>query len=256
MLKQTPPSKDEILISVGELFDSVYNRYPEKLLSALIPVDKTMYPGLLLINEVVNEEMREICHFVNEFNDYLKNTQEHDQQIRLKILIYCRIMEADLPMTIFLDMFHLLIEEPCNWTFRNSSNTVCPYPTGKINELKRFSRVLNLKIGEVLDRLWIGELRNAFSHSQYILGPDFLLPSGSLSPLSRRDEQDKKNFSAIIFEEIDKLYDGANVLLKNFVTAFDYAIKPYMDGKEHSIEAGYVKWERGRWIWSQNAESK
>jgi hypothetical protein len=55
------PTEEEIHGSVAQLFDRVLIGYPEKLLSALIAVDKTMHAGLTMINYVVDYEMQEIC---------------------------------------------------------------------------------------------------------------------------------------------------------------------------------------------------
>jgi hypothetical protein len=252
------PTENEILASVAEVFDLVRGTYPHKLLSALITVDKTMHRGLNIINYVVDYEMQELCDFANGFIASLKHTEDHLQQIRTKILVYCHIMEADLPTTIFWNLLRILNNERPDWTFHGITSggetQVCQYPREKIAELKRLSEISNVSIGGVLDRLWKGELRNAFSHSAYFLMGNMLTATGSLSPLSRKDRSDKRNPS-FSFDHIEGLYEGATKLLYFFTNCYSYAIEPFRDGNARQIDDGSVVWDAplGRWLWEQNA---
>src|SRR5262249_50189881 len=114
-------------------------------------------------------------------------------KIRLMLTGYCRIMESDLPLAILWNLLRAASGDPESWTFTKVSKAgdtlTCEYPRDNIEEICRLSRSLSMNIGDVLDQLWDPYLRNAVSHSQYFLSEDRFLPSGGLSPISRKQGQ-------------------------------------------------------------------
>lgn len=238
MAIQIPPD-EEIRLAVAEVFDRVRFDHTSKLLNALVVVDKSMFRGHSMINYVVDYEMQELCHFVNGFNAHLKQTDDRFQQSRIRALIYCHIMEADLPLTVIWNLLRILNGEDCDWTFCRITNgkkkQICEYPRQKIVELSRLSKKLDVRIGTVLDRLWQVDLRNAFSHSQYCWMGEMLTATSSLSPLSRKKERERNNPS-FTAEDIELLYRGASKLLYYFVEAYRLTIEPFKDGNAHSVD--------------------
>ncbi len=244
------PNKDEIVQSIGDLFGSALFNYPEKILSALIVIDKELIKGNKIINEVVHQETDELCRFVNNFSDYINQTQDKSQRARLEVLLYCHIMEADLPMTVIWNLLHILTNEPIEWTFKalipwKKKTVVCEHPSEKIEDIKRLSNLSRQRIGNILERLWCPNLRNAFSHSQYIIGGNYFMPSGWLSPLSRKRKEDITPYT---FDEIDLLYSGVRELLFSFINAYKMTILPFKDERAYQIDDGFIIWDKKRWI--------
>ena len=255
------PTEGEIHEGVAQLFDRVLIGYPEKLLSALIAVDKTTHAGLTMINYVVDYEMQEICDFVNGFNATLKQTEDKYQQIRLKTLIYCHILEADLPLTVFWNLLRILNNESCDWTFHRVTTKgkpeVCEFTRQKIEEIARLSSLTYTSIGSVLKRLWEPGLRNAFSHSQYCWTGDMLRSTNDLSPISRRQSKSNATGIGYLFTEVDTLYQRAQYLLHHFITCSRLAIKNYKDGNTYKVQDGWVVWDdKAGWLWEQNARRR
>lgn len=255
------PGKGEIQDSVTQLFDRVLIGYPEKLLSALIAVDKTMHTGLSVINYIVDSEMQEICDFVNEFNAYLKQTDNKFQQIRVKILIYCHILEADLPLTVIWNLLRILNDEPCDWTFhritKEGKTEVCEFTNQKIKEIARLSLITHTSTGNVLIRLWEPGLRNAFSHSQYCWMGDMLRGTNDLSPISRQQRRSGTTDRKYTFTDVHTLYQCAQNLLHSFITCYHLVIEKYKDGNTYKVQDGWVVWDgsAGGWLWEQNARA-
>ena len=250
------PSNEEILFAVSEVFDRVRFGDTANLLSALVVVDKTMHQGYSVINYVVDYEMQELCYFVNELKAYLKQTEDRFHQARIKVLIYCHILEADLPLTVFWNLLRILKGEKCDWTFhritKSTDKQVCEYPRQKVDELSQLSERLNMQIGTVLDRLWQRELRNAFNHSQYCWMGDTLTATSSLSPLSRKSTWKKGN-PTFTFDDIELLYQGATKLLYYFTEAYRIAIDPFKDGNAHPVDSGWIIWDsKAGWLWRGN----
>ena len=256
MAVQTP-SDEEIRLAVVEVFDRVQFGHAAKVLNALVVVDKSMFDGHSIINYVVDFEMQELCDFVNGFNAHLKQTDDHFQQARTRALIYCHVMEADLPLTVIWNLLRILDGGDCDWTFhritKKGNKEVCQYPREKIAELIGLSKGLDMQIGIVLDRLWQVDLRNAFSHSQYCWMGEMLTATGSLSPLSRKNGKKKRNPS-FTFEDIERLYQGASKLLYCFTEAYRRTIAPFRDGNAHPVDGGLIVWDSlAGWLWRGNA---
>ena len=256
MLKNTTPSDEEIRLAVAEVFDRVRFNHTGKLLNALVVVDQAMFHGHSIINYVVDYEMQELCDFVNGFNAHIKQTDDPFQKARIRALIYCHIMEADLPLTVIWNLLRILDGKDCDWTFHRITNNgnkyVCEYPREKIAELSRMSKKLDVQIGTILDHLWQVDLRNAFSHSQYFWMGEILTTTSSLSPLSRKKER-KRNNPSFTAEDIERLYQGASKLLYYFEEAYRITIEPFRDGNPHLVDSGWIVWNsQSGWRWKGN----
>ena len=249
------PSDEEIHLAVAEVFDRVQFDHHAKLLNALVVVDKAMFHGHSIINYVVDYEMQELCDFANGFNAHLKQTDDRFQQARIRALIYCHVMEADLPLTVIWNLLRILDGRDCDWTFHRITNKskkqVCQYPSEKIAELSLLSKKLNMQIGTVLYRLWRVDLRNAFSHSQYCWMGEMLTATSSLSLLSRKNGRKKSNPSFTV-GDIERLYQGASKLLYYFAEAYRIAIAPFRDENPHPVDSGWIVWDsQAGWLWKE-----
>lgn len=256
------PNKDEVGLAVAEVFDAVYKNENEWLLSSLLPIDRKLSPGYKMITYVVEDEMYELCEFLNGFNELAKNTNNEHEQVRIKILTYCHIMEADFPYTVLWNMLRVLNKQKCIWTFyncdddgepkldKNNNLTVLRFSLEKINVINKLSKKINLKIGDILLKIWQSELRNAFSHSQYFwMGTTFKV-SNTISPLSRRDSDIDKHFSYTI-SQIEELQSCASSYLLTFIESYKFAMKKYKVESPHKIHDGIVYWDSRlkSWKW-------
>lgn len=255
------PSEEEIKLSIAELFDKVSQTEKEWLLSALVPIDNKLTDIGKVITFVIEDEMRELCDFLNSFNELKNNLDYIFQKKRIKILIYCHIMEADFPYTVIWNLLRVLNKQKCLWTFyvcdengepkedKNKKLPVLRYPLEKINAIKKLSNLHSLTIGDILFKIWQSDLRNAFSHSQYFWIGNTFRVSNTISPLSRRDEDiDKTIFYTD--EQINKLYDCASIYLLTFIDAYKCAVNLYKDGKPYKVHDGGIKWTKYNWRWA------
>ena len=70
-----------------------------------------------VITYVIEDKVRELCDFLNGFNELSKMTENSYQKKRIKILNYCHIMEADFPYTVIWNLVRILNKQKCLWTF-------------------------------------------------------------------------------------------------------------------------------------------
>jgi len=194
------PSEEEIKLSIAELFDKVYLKESEWLLSALVPIDTKLIKFRKVITYVIEDEARELCDFLNGFNELSSMTENIYKKKRIKILNYCHIMEADLPYTVIWNLLRILSKQKCLWTFyacdengnpkedKNKRLPVLRYSLEKINAIKKLANQHSLTIGDILSNIWQSDLRNSFSHSQYFWMGNTFRVSNTISPLSRKDE--------------------------------------------------------------------
>lgn len=247
------PLSSEIQKAIFELFRGVKEGNSEELLSALVPIDKDFQPGDKLTTNVPDWEMREICAFVNDFKTILDGLQNNqDLKTRIKIMIYCHIMEADFPFTVLWNLLRILNQQQCEWSFsritKEGKVSTCKYPREKIVEIHRLSRPKDLLIGELLAQLWRPDLRNAFSHSQYFFGADYFVGTRQFSPISRDANTSPYKTVRYSHEEINALYQGAYDFLFAFVKVYESYIEPYQNGNVYKIQPGSIRWgEQGTW---------
>jgi hypothetical protein len=249
------PSQERIGGAVSEIFDRVSCACPNELLSGLIPVDRNFLPARTLINPFADREMQEVCEFIEGFNSLLSDINaDKELKARVEVTLYCHIMEVDLLFAILWNLLRVLKKEPCQWTFsrftKKGGIEVCKYPVQKVSEIARLSGEMKLGIGEILETLWCGNLRNAFNHSQYFLSSGYFVCTGQLSSISRDTAKTPPPGESYSYEDIHDLFSGADILLHTFIRAYKLRIGPYKDGTPHRIQAGFVTWDDqlGKWL--------
>ncbi len=256
------PTDEEIKLSIAELFDRVYQNKREWLLSCLVPIDNKLITKRKVITYVVEDEMRELCDFLNSFNELVKKTENTFQIKRIKILNYCHIMEADFPYTVIWNLLRVLYKQKCLWTFyscdekgkpkqdKKGKFSVLRYSIEKIDAINKLSKKNSLAIGKNLQKIWQSDLRNSFSHSQYFWMGNSFRGSNTISPLSRKDEDIEKT---IVYseEDLEALSNCSSTYLFTVIELYKHAINPYKDGNPHKIHDGIIKWDnRFNWKWA------
>jgi hypothetical protein len=246
------PSGDEIHKAVFELFDSVKESHPEDLLSALVPIDTSFEPGNKLINYLRDYEMQEVCYFLEDFRLILEEIDNKEQEMRIKIMIYCHIMEGDLPFIILWNLLRVLEGHKCEAELsminKKGEKVICVYPGQKIAEIERLSTRLKLRIGQSVRKFWERDLRNAFNHSQYFLSDSLFTITKNLLQIPRELEKKRAVYT---YQDIDRLYSCSVSFLSSFIDFYKFYIEPYRDGKAYRIQLGFIKWDANvqRWLW-------
>jgi hypothetical protein len=249
------PEDNQIVQAVVQVFEAVKLLAPAKLLSGLVPTER--HAGYVHINYVPDYELQETCEFVNDFNSLLEKMDSTKMQVRMKVSVYCHIMESDYPFAVLWNLLRVLHNLPCKWTVtrltKSGDEFTCEYTGEKIGELTRLGDALGLPTGEILARLWDSNLRNTFSHSQYALFGDNFTSTRNTSPFSRKMGKTLANIDiSYSFEHIDALFVKSCGFLRIFVETYKHYIAPFKDGKSHQVEDGAVIWEHqlGRWTWT------
>jgi hypothetical protein len=245
------PSEDEIRKVIFELFDRAKESHPEDLLSALVPIDTASEPGNKLINYLRDYEMQEVCDFLDDFKSMLEEIDNNEQEIRIKIMIYCHIMEADLPFIILWNLLRILDGQQCEAEFgiinEKGKKVICEHPSQKIAEIEKLSRRLKLRIGESIRKFWQRDIRNAFSHSQYFLSDSSFTITRDLLQIPRKSVNKRAVYP---YQDIDKLYSCAVSFLSAFIDAYKWYVSPYKDGNAYRIQVGSIRWNMHvqRWL--------
>lgn len=115
------PSRDEFEEAFKALFDTAYNKCRDEFLGALLP-NEVLTSGeqrLRILSTSPDLETQELCELVNQFKDPLKAlcSLSPKEQTRLRVPVYCHIMEASLPPTVLWNLLRLLTGEKTTWTF-------------------------------------------------------------------------------------------------------------------------------------------
>lgn len=180
------PNEDNISFAIAQVFAASAERVQQKILGAMVPHSFEPAPMVCYWPEY---EMEELSQFVNQFKSYLKDDITLQEKSRLKILIYCHIMEAEFPAAAIWNLLRCLNHEAPSWVFysknKNGKESSCELPDKRYSEIKELSEKVGMEIGNVLNELWHNKLRNAFFHAQYIIhrNGDFL-GGRNISPIT------------------------------------------------------------------------
>ncbi len=185
-------------------------------------------------------EYDEIIGFAEMIEDLIHQHEKSvPTEIRLRLMGYCHIMEADFPLAVIWNLLRITAGQQPSWNFASENKKqnieVCEYPRQKIDAIVSLAAQLKEPIGKCLQRLWVPALRNAFSHSQYALmepvkHDDYIMLTAGLSPISRTERSLKKMREAKgnpSFDDIRSLYQGALTLLKTFIARYNEAGEYY-----------------------------
>ena len=174
-------------------------------------------------------------------------------------------MEADYPVVVLLNILRTLNDLDCCWTFykRDENDQIitnkkgepltCEYPRQKFQQLRIEAEKAGSMIGTILERLWEGDLRNSFSHSQYAIGSNGSITATKMftGVPTRRSIRNIQNcrisYSSV---EIEQLYEGAMTYLDSFVREYKKFIQPYQDEMPHRIQDGLIRWSNKHKRWA------
>jgi hypothetical protein len=274
------PSREETAAAMRTVFTRCRDEKHKRLFTALVPILRTL-PGYSTSPEMLDREMDELCGLLNDLVPVVSHIAElaekgvvHDAarlNTRLKVMVYCHIIEADYPYLIILNLLRVLLDRECCFTFYqrtdddeirlrdNGDPKYCDYPLQKVTELERVDRTLGTGVGSLLSRLLQPDLRNAFSHSQYVLDHDgSFLATKWFSGITGHTTADVgKHTVFFTAADIQSIYDSSLAYVETFVACYKEMIAPYKDGQFHQTEltGSPLRWcrERNQWTWHSPA---
>lgn len=232
------PLDSEIVQAVETLFAATASLDRTALWNALVPTDSdlgvNLVPGHKLVTRIPTYEFHELMDFVDFFGNLLNaDGQSEGDDVRVKLMLYCHIMESEFMPALVWNQLRLLSGlVPC-WNFVRATPKgkveVCEYPWQKFQEIEKLSATIRQPIGDVISRIWKRDLRNAFFHSRYFLGSAYVIPSGQLSPVSRKSSGlvSKRQAHTYSFSEVGELYRCAHTLVLTVASKHSRACKTF-----------------------------
>ncbi|MCP4902368.1 MAG: hypothetical protein GY906_35825 [bacterium] len=252
------PSTDEVNDAVVEVFERATSARGADILGALVP---HTYEPEKMIHVFPDYEAEELCRFVNQFKGYAAESVDNCERTRLRVLVYCHVMEAELPPAIVWNLLRLIDGQEPTWDFVRVSSKgkeiPCDMPQTRYEEIQRLSRKADLRVGDILVSLWHNKLRNAFSHAQYITMQDGTFVGGkNVSPLtasavrpSDKATPDRENPYLYRSTEVESLFNSALAWLWILVECYRNGTRPFKDGQFYNIPTGPIRWDKDRGWW-------
>ena len=180
------------------LFGRAYERYPIELLFTLLRVDG-----------VANQEwdpFEESQKAFEEYNWLIKEASKELSDIaasRIALLMYCQAVEMTAPHNLLANVLNITAGKPylINPFFdlsrlrkKNSLNRIPPSATMKMRRIKKLAQDVNeQKLIEIINSFFDDRIRNAFSHSDYILTGEYFrwTEGGPASQISLKELEER-----------------------------------------------------------------
>ena len=247
--------KDETQEKLKQLFKEAEEKDSEKFLRAFFAIDTKRYPNKIM-SYISSLEFIELLDLLKTFNKIvISNKVDKNTRTRLRLFLYCHILEVDLPYMIIANIARILAGEPYDsriYLTTEEGKKVCEYPRQKIKYLNDLGKKAGLDLSAIWNRFFHSELRNAFSHSQYFLrnrhGDVFL--TYAVSPTTRTNNTINKEYYT--YGEVEDLYLAAYSYLEVFIEITKQFMAKYKTGDYYSIgrDLGPVRFDLNskRWI--------
>jgi hypothetical protein len=229
-MNRSIPGREEIKLAIFEVFNLALQIDPKQVAYALRPRWKVNQSVQAAEFYSPNEdsEMRELCELVNDCQAFIGNANDLKKSTRLKIIAYCHIMEAGLPLVVIWNLIRIIDRQTVEWlmtpTYSKSKSKTLIYPNERIDEILAGAVKQELSIGFKLRNLWSPELRNAFSHSQYtIFNNGHVSGSENTSPTTSPAFSKKRIVPGQYYftdKEISAYHEGARAYLLAFSSAY------------------------------------
>jgi len=254
------PTQDEIGFAISEIFTKTNEISHKDILGALVPYS---FEPVRMICYWPEYEIDELCRCINQFKSYITDDVESPQKVRVMLLIYCHIMEAQFTPTVLWNCLRLLSGDSTSWDFyrvtQDGEKLCCELPRQRFTEIEKLSETQKVQIGVVLNRLWHNKLRNAFSHAQYMINAHGSFLGGkNISPITVRAVRKSdtaagaggENPYYYRFADILGLYTAALQYLGLFVEAYKNMLQPFKTGDFFETPAGRIRWNSARQGWT------
>ena len=179
-----------------------------------------------------------------------------EMSVRFRVQSYCHVLEADLPYLLLLNRCRVSAGLPACWSFlaRDGKDGVKRTKSGDLSALRTIaSRLDHLETHELvrpsgivgmLRELWDNDLRNAFSHSQYIITDQGRLIAFRLTPVP-----DGQSGAAIVLERcpfsssvIRALHERASAYMAILARVYAQFMRPLYEAEEVDLGFAKIKW--------------
>jgi len=246
--------KKETQEKLKQLFKEAEEKNSEKFLRAFFAIDTKRYPNKIM-SYVSSLEFKELLDLLKTFNKIVISYKvDKNTRTRLRLFLYCHILEVDLPYMIIANIARILAGEPYDsriYLTTEEGKKLCEYPWQKIKYLNDLGKKVGLDLSAIWNRFFRPELRNGFSHSQYCLrnrqGDVFL--TSEVSPTTRTKKPPNKEFYS--YKEVEDLYMAACEFLQVFIEITKQFLSKYKNGNYYSIgyDIGPVRFDLNRKSW-------
>lgn len=225
---QTPNNKPIVdwEVAVEQLFDYAKKRDKQEFISALKPpiVRKTILNKTIpYVDDLMNLELGEAIDTYSILAGSARSTEvEKRTRMKLMLIVFFHLLEADAWHSILEELLGIITGKNYKSKLRNKDlrtkrrRIVC-----LLDNCIQKGIVLSIQqlYNDICNENMI-DLRNAFSHSQYILAPqgDCLIITKDLLknfPISKSGKKKKKiRKTGYSFNEVKKMYENMIVFLK------------------------------------------
>lgn len=262
-----PISSNKILDTLRFLFNGCQQRSGCRFPNALIPV----YSGSPVqiyqysVNEVYDYTLalRGLVEQIDKGKLFYETDAE--MSVRLSVHAYCHIMEADLLYLILLNLCRVAEGLKCDWlfmarekddSFREKDGDVYRLNkiSDKIEHLKKYDLAKESQLSTMLEGLWDGELRNAFSHSQY-----FIDSEGKLGCIKWAHKTSSESFAKngqftgeplyLEKKDIKSLSESAFGYIRIFGDLYHEFVTPYKSTSSVSLDDFDVFYDTNKRVW-------
>lgn len=194
----------------------------------------------------------------------IKSIDEVDVKIktRVRLLLYCHIIEVDIIYMILFNMLRTIKGEQYSPTITFKSKNKCKsggvieaeYPSQKIEQIEKESQAIGIPLQPIYSEFYFNHLRNAFSHSQYFLDQDggFNL-SKNLSPATSAVYKKATKNNYFKAEEIQAIFDKIILYIESFIRNHMQFLERYADGGHYQTNFGRIYYsQQYGWGFVQN----
>ena len=257
-------SKQDIEEALLDVFQTAADKCGERFPHAIIPVatgglgqqSGVVVDFQLQMNEMFDSviNMNRLANLIDR--GHWPGKTDVEMSVRFRVQSYCHILEADLPYLLLLNLCRVSVGLPACWSFlaRDRNDKVKRTKKGDVSALQTVaSRLDHLethelvhpsKIISMLRELWDNNLRNAFSHSQYLITKQGDLIAFRLMPVPEGQSGaaivlERLNFSSA---RIKTLHEGASVYMAALACVYAKFMKPLYDLPEVNLGFARIKW--------------
>jgi hypothetical protein len=255
-------NRDELRETISALFEGCQKASGEKFPNALIPVYSGRPVGMFM------NQLREAFDFALTLKALIEHIDDgnwpyetdKEMSVRLSVLTYCHIMEADLPYLILINLCRVAEGSEADWLFlarnkdvlaRNKKGDVCQIQkTGKkIEHLKVYALAKETCIVDFLEKLWRNDIRNAFSHSHYCINSNGTFEFTNWKKDAASTETLKLDALSYDYHKIKILFKSASEYICIFGEVYGEYIAPYENSSQVILDIGPVCFDREKKKW-------
>lgn len=188
-------SRTDIEVYVDELFSRTFHSSLVDFLFTILRVEGLHAEGW--------DPFEEINRAIDDINWLLKVTSEGrspDSTLRVGLLLYCHLVEMSSAHNILMNLLRVLHGQkystaPLLKLYQTRKNKrFPPSATTKFREIKQAAKAIGeQKLVEIIKSFFDDNVRNAFSHSDYVITKEFFrwTESGMAQQLKRGELEDK-----------------------------------------------------------------